>query len=368
MKIESRFSDIFSELKDHRMNRTKLHSLENIMFISLAAVISGAETWNEIEEFGNEKIDWLTKYLDMPNGVPSHDTFNRFFSTMDPDKFEAVFRKWVATIQRETHGDVVSIDGKSIRGSRKGSLHAVHIVSAWSKNAGITLGQMPTTQKIGELTIIPQLLDALFIEGSIVTIDALGAQLNIAEKIVEKGADYVLQVKNNRKQMVRDIEFTFNNLPAHSMHEIIEKNHGREEKRRVYVIHDVDLLRNYKQWTNLNSIIKVESHSKNLSTGKVESNTAYYISSLDTDAKHIGSAIRSHWGIENSLHWMLDVAFSEDRGRKQNKNAVINFSLINKIALEMLRKEDSKKIGVKSRRLKSAWSTSYLEKVLGIKD
>jgi predicted transposase YbfD/YdcC len=366
MKIESRFSDIFSELKDHRMNRTKLHSLENIMFISLAAVISGAETWNEIEEFGNEKLDWLTKYLDMPNGIPSHDTFNRFFSTMDPGNFEEVFRKWVSTLQRETHGDIVSIDGKSIRGSKGNNLHAVHIVSAWSKNSGITLGQIPTSQKTGELTVIPQLLDALFLDGSIVTLDALGAQVNIASKIVEKNADYILQIKNNRKQMVRDIEFSFKVLPVQSTYEFIDRDHGREEKRLISVLYEIDILRKYEQWVNLKSIIRIESQSKNIITSKVESHTAYYISSLGTDAKHIGSAIRSHWGIENSLHWMLDVAFSEDRGRKRNENAVVNFSLVNKIALEMLRKEDSKKIGVKSRRLKSAWSTSYLEKVLGL--
>lgn len=365
MRIKSRFSDIFSELKDHRMNRTKLHSIENIMFISLAAIISGAETWNEIEQFGNEKFDWLTKYLDMPNGVPSHDTFNRFFSTMDPDKFEEVFRKWVSTIQRETKGDVVSIDGKSIRGSKRTNLHPVHIVSAWSKNSGLTLAQTHTDKKIGELNVIPELLDSLFIEGSIVTLDALGAQVNIASKIVEKGADYILQIKNNRKQMVRDIDFSFKMIPVTSTHEFVNKDHGREEKRVVSVLNEVDLLRNYQQWKNLKSIIKIDSESKNSVTGKIESHTAYYISSLDTDAKHIGGAIRSHWGIENSLHWMLDVAFSEDRGRKQNKNAVINFSLINKIALEMLRKENSKKIGVKSRRMTAAWSTSYLEKVLG---
>lgn len=366
MKVKSRFSDIFSELKDHRMNRTKLHSLENIMFISLAAVISGAETWNEIEEFGNEKLDWLTKYLDLPNGVPSHDTFNRFFSTMNPDNFEAVFRKWVSTLQRETKGDVVSIDGKSIRGSKGTNLHPVHIVSAWSKNAGITLAQTHTDKKIGELNVIPELLDALFIEGSIVTLDALGAQVNIASKIVEKGADYVLQVKNNRKQMIRDIEFTFNHLPVSSKHEFVDRDHGRAEKRIVSVINEVDLLRNHEKWTNLKSIIKIESESKNITTGKTESHTSYYISSLDTDAKHIGSVVRSHWGIENSLHWVLDVAFSEDRGRKRDKNAVINFSLINKIALEMLRKESSTKIGVKSKRMKSAWSNSYLEKVIGL--
>lgn len=365
MKIESKFSVIFKELKDHRMNRTKLHSIENIIFISLSAVISGAETWNEIEEFGNNKIEWLSKYLDMPNGVPSHDTFNRFFSSMDTAKFEECFRKWVATFQKESKGDIISIDGKSIRGSKGNNLHAVHIVSAWSKNSGITLAQTHTNKKIGELNVIPELLNALFLDGSIVTLDALGAQKNIASKIVEKGADYVLQIKNNRRQMVRDIDFSFNMIPVGSKHTFIDKDHGREEKRTITVLYEVDLLRKYEQWANLKSIIRVESESINITTGKIETSSSYYISSLGTDAKHIGGAIRSHWGVE-SMHWMLDVAFSEDRGRKRNENAVINFSLLNKIALEMLKKEGSSKVGIKSKRLKAAWSTDYLESIIGI--
>ena len=360
------FRDAFKDLKDHRMNRTKLHSLESILFISLAAIIGGAETWNEIEEFGNEKIDWFRKHLDIPNGIPSHDTFNRFFSTLDPDKFEECFRKWVNSFQRETLNDVVSIDGKSLRGSKRHNLHPVHVVSAWSKNLGMTLAQVSTSKKIGELTVIPDLLEALFIEGSIVTLDAMGAQMNIASKIVEKKADYVLQVKNNRRQMVRDIEFTFKALPVQSTHEFLDKDHGREERRFVSVIHEVDLLRKFEKWDNLSSIIKVESRSKINATGKIISSISYYISSLKTDAKHIGSAIRSHWGIENSLHWVLDVSFSEDHSRKMNKNAVLNFSLLNKVALDMLKKETSKKIGIKSKRMKAGWGTSYLEKVLGI--
>ena len=367
MKIESRFSDIFSELKDHRMNRTKLHSLENIMFISLAAVISGAETWNEIEEFGNEKLDWLTKYLDLPNGIPSHDTFNRFFSTMDPDNFEAVFRKWISSLGIESKGDIVSIDGKSIRGAKTGPTSAIHMVSAWSKNGGITLGQVKTPNKGSELRAIPELLDVLFLDGSIVTLDALGAVSSIAEKIIDKNADFILQVKKNRYQVAIDIEAAFGNHTPNSTFESVGKEHGRIEKRVISVIYSPELIRKSEAWKNLRSLVRVESETLNVASGLVETSTAYYITSLGTDAKHIGSAIRSHWGIENSLHWMLDVAFSEDRGRKRNHNAVVNFSLINKIALEMLRKENSKKIGVKSRRLKSAWSTSYLQKVLGIK-
>lgn len=330
----------------------------------MAAIISGAETWNEIEDFGNEKIDWLTKYLDLPNGIPSHDTFNRFFSTLDPDKFENIFRKWVASFEREAKDDVVSIDGKSIRGCKTSPTSALHMVSAWSKNAGITLGQVKTPNKGSELAVIPELLDALFIEGSIVTIDALGAQPNIAEKIVEKGADYILQVKKNRKLTVKDIELAFQTMQPDSTNTTNDDAHGRVEKRKVSVINNSGQIRKAEQWANLQSIVMIESESVDKVTGAVDRSTAYYITSLSTNAQHIGGAIRSHWGIENSLHWMLDVAFSEDRSRKRNHNAVVNFSLMNKIALDYLKKETSIKSGIKSKRMKAAWSTTYLEKVM----
>lgn len=360
------FRDAFKDLKDHRMNRTKLHSLESIMFIALAAVICGAETWNEIEEFGNEKLDWFKKHLDLPNGIPSHDTFNRFFSALDPESFEECFRKWVASFQGDPNGDVISIDGKSVKGSWRTHSQAVHIVSAWSRNTGITLGQKATENKGGEIRIIPELLDALFIEGSIVTIDALGAQPEIAEVIVNNGADYVLQIKNNRKTLVRDIEFSFNHREPHSVYESNNKSHGRQEKRVVSVLYYPELIRKYHQWTNLECIIKLESESHNMANGRVEKSVAYYISSLNSNAEHIANVIRSHWGIENSLHWVLDVAFSEDRSRKMNKNAVVNFSTMNKVALDMLKKETSVKIGIKSKRMKAGWGTGYLEKVLGL--
>jgi len=367
MKVESHFGDIFGELKDHRVNRTKRHSLENIIFITMAAIISGAETWNEIEDFGNERIDWLTKYLDLPNGIPSHDTFNRFFSTLDTEKFEEKFRVWVASFERESNDDIVSIDGKSIRGCKTSATSAIHMVSAWSKNAGITLGQVKTPNKGSELAAIPELLDALFIEGSIVTLDALGAQPHIAEKIIDKGANYILQIKKNRLNTVKDIELTFQTTKPDSVRSTTEDAHGRIEKRRVSVINSSNQIRKAEQWKNLQSVVMVESESVDKVTGAVDRATAYYITSLNTDAAHIGNAIRSHWGIENSLHWVLDVAFSEDRGRKRNHNAVVNFSLMNKIALDYLKKETTVKSGIKSKRMKAAWSTAYLENVMRLK-
>lgn len=364
MGSESRLSGIFYELKDHRINRTKLHSMENIIFISLAAIISGAETWNEIQEFGEERYEWLSKHLDLPNGIPSHDTFNRFFSGLDTSKFEECFRKWVSSLGIETAGDIISIDGKTIRGSKGHAQSAIHMVSAWSKNAGITLGQIKTAEKSNEITAIPELLDALFLEGTIVTIDAMGTQTDIADKIVESKADYVLAVKGNQKYLMNGIMDSFKRI-APERHVVEDFGHGRIEKRTYSVITDLKWIEMLDSWRDLKSIIRLDSEIHNKTTGVRTAETRYYISSL-IDVRKIATAIRSHWGIENSLHWMLDVAFSEDRNRKKNENAVVNFSLMNKIALDMLKREPSLKLGVKSKRLKAAWSLSYLEKVLSI--
>lgn len=364
MRSESRLSGIFYELKDHRVNRTKLHSMENIIFIALAAVISGAETWNEIQEFGEERYEWLSKHLDLPNGIPSHDTFNRFFSGLDTNKFEECFRKWVMSLGIETAGDIISIDGKTIRGSKGHAQSAIHMVSAWSKNAGLTLGQIKTAEKSNEITAIPELLEALFLEGSVVTIDAMGTQTDIADMIIENKADYVLAVKGNQRSLMNGIMSSFS-LVKPQQYVVEDFGHGRIEKRTYSVITDLKWIETLDSWKGLSSIIRLDSEIHNKTTGETTEETRYYISSL-TDAKNIATAIRSHWGIENSLHWMLDVAFSEDRNRKRNENAVVNFSLLNKIALDMLKRESSIKLGVKSKRLKAGWSSTYLEKILGL--
>jgi len=361
------FRDIFAGLKDHRMNRTKLHSMENIVFISMAAVICGAETWDEIEEFGNERIDWLSTYLDMPNGVPSHDTFNRFFSGLDTDKFEDCFRKWVSGIIGDMNEDVIAIDGKTIRGSRGRKRNPLHVVSAWSTRNGMSLGQVAVNEKSSEITAIPELLDALFVKGAVVTIDALGCQTAIAKKIVEKEADYILAVKGNNKTLRQDVEETIDRLYIDSVTESFNDNHGRIEKRKYTVVEDTIMLRACENWTNIKSIIKVESEVTNKITGSIDSSIRYYITSLPGDSEVLGRAIRSHWGIENNLHWMLDVAFNEDHSQKKNRNAVMNFSLLNKIALTALKNDSSTKVGIKSKRKKAGWGSSYLERILGLK-
>ena len=360
------FRDAFKDLKDHRMNRTKLHSLESILFISLAAVIGGAETWNEIEEFGNEKIDWFRKHLDLPNGIPSHDTFNRFFSTMDPSKFEECFRNWVKSIIGDLKNDVIAIDGKTVVGSRGYNRNPLHIVSAWSTSNGISLGQISTAEKSNEITAIPMLLESLMIEGSIITIDAMGTQTDIANMIISSGADYILAVKNNHKILCNNIKESFKIMPVKSVSIEEDFGHGRIEVRKCSIINDLELIDNVSSWIGIKSIVKIDSTRYDKTTQKTETSVRYYISSLNKNATEMAKAIRSHWGIESNLHWMLDVSFGEDNSQKRNKNAVLNFSLLNKIALKILKDDTTSKVGVKSRRLKAGWGTSYLEKVLGL--
>lgn len=356
------------------MNRTKLHSMENIIFISMSAVICGAETWDEIETFGNRRTEWLSRYLDLSNGIPSHDTFNRFFSYLDPVAFEQCFRTWVAdiiskvspTLDKDGNPirDIISVDGKTIRGSKTFENSAIHIVSAWSNQHKVTLGQLKTEDKSNEITAIPELLEALLIEDSIVTIDAMGCQVDIAETIIEKKADYILAVKGNQPLLVEGIMDSFRFLPPYDIHKRVEGDHGRIETRVCSVITDLSMIENAGNWPNLKSIVKIDSERVDKLTGEVQTSSRYYISSLNTDARTIGRAVRSHWGVENELHWMMDVGFNEDAGRKRNRNAIVNFSLVKKISMMMLKKDNTTKMGIKSKRFQAALDTEYLMQVL----
>ena len=353
-----------SNMKDPRIDRKKLHLLEDIVFISIAAVLSGADSWNEIEEYGNQKKKWLKSILDLPNGIPSHDTFNRFYAALDPEEFERVFSAWVQSLTKKYPGDVVAIDGKTMRGSRRKGFHsATHIVSAWSNSNRLILGQVKVEEKSNEITAIPELLNALLLEGCIVTIDAMGCQKEIAKSIRSKKAEYILAVKENQPELLDDIRDSFKMLAPEHFTEDLDFGHGRIETRRCSVISDLSLLEKPTLWKSLTTIIRIESERYIKSTGERQSETRYYISSLATSAEHILSAIRSHWAIENMVHWSLDVSFNEDASRKQAGNAAVNFSVINRLALNILKKDDHK-IGVKSKRLMAGWSNEYILKVL----
>jgi predicted transposase YbfD/YdcC len=248
----------FSEVTDPRVDRTKFHKLEDIIFIAIASVLCGAETWNDMEDYGNQKTDWLKTIIELPNGVPSHDTFNRFFASIEPEEFERCFSNWTNDISIKTDGEIVSIDGKTMRGSRKSDVNsAIHIVSAWSDKNQLILGQVKVDDKSNEITAIPELLNSLMLTGTIVTIDAMGCQKNIAKKIIDKSADYILSVKENQKDLFDDILDSFRVLSHSSFNEEIDYGHGRIETRKCFVISDLSLIEDHKMWKGLKSIIRV---------------------------------------------------------------------------------------------------------------
>ena len=360
--------DLLGQIDDPRRDLGKLHPLNDILLIGILSVLSGADTWNEMEDYARAKEEFLKTFLELPYGIPSHDTFNRVFSSIDSTQFEQVFVQWVNSLAEIKQGQVISIDGKTIRGAKEhGKKSLIHMISAWANANNMVLGQIKTDVKSNEITAIPKLLDVLEIEKTIISIDAMGTQKNIADKIIEKDADYILAVKENQPNLLEQIidEFRFYKPAFVDINEDI--GHGRIEKRVCSVITDFQFIEENNQWKGLKSIIKIEStrEFKN-SDRKTEEAVRYYISSLTNNAELFQKQIRSHWGIENKLHWILDVAFREDASRKRKDNAAQNFSILNKIALNLLKNEKTAKLGVKGKRLKAGWDNQYLLKVLNL--
>ena len=361
----------FSSLKDYRHEGYITHSLVNIVAISIAAIICGASDWYEVEDYGKEKKSWLQTFLNIGDKVPSHDTYNRFFSFIDPIALEQCFADWIAAIANLTEGRIISIDGKTLRGSKgSGKEHFIHMVSAWCNANGLVLGQQKVDEKSNEITAIPALLELLVIKGCIVTIDAMGCQQSIAAKIVEREADYILAVKDNQKFLHQDIREAFDNEKPVDEYTASNVAHGRIETRTTSVITNTDWVCKSENWEHLHSIIKVVATREDKKTNVKETATRYYISSKKETAVFFQNAIRSHWSIENRLHWMLDVAFNEDSSKKQAINSAQNFSLLNKIALNMINHHKldddrgAKKISVKRKRKMAAWNNDYLLGIL----
>jgi len=371
METNNKLVSIFGGIEDPRSHINQLHNLDDILLIGIISVICGAETWKQMVEFAVSKEEFLRKFLELPNGIPSDDTINRVFSSIDSSQFESRFIEWVNSISTLSKGQVIAIDGKTIRGAKEhGKKSPIHMVSAWASQNNLVLGQVKVNEKSNEITAIPELLNALLIEGNIITIDAMGTQTNIATKIIENGADYILAVKENQEQLLEEIkdEFRFSKQVVETSTDI-DFGHGRIETRKCSVISEFQFIDNIdNKWNKLNQIIKIESiRAFKNSDKEVEKATRYYISSLQDNAENYQQNIRSHWGIENKLHWTLDVAFSEDASRKRNKNAAQNYSILLKIALNLLRNEKSEKQGIAGKRLKAGWNEKYLLKVLNIK-
>jgi predicted transposase YbfD/YdcC len=379
----------YSNLKDPRIERSKLYPLNEIVFLCISAVISGFQDWDEIVDFGIEKIDWLRKYLPYEHGIPSHDTVNRVISLLDYRVFETCFINWTTMDLTLPSGVQICIDGKSLRGSatkmeqqlphNQGGKSAVHIVHAWCNDLEICLGQYKTEAKSNEITAIPALLELLEIGGTIVTIDAMGCQKTIAKAIIGENADYIFGLKDNQEVLSLCAFAAFNPeglvdetlfiketqqpLTATAINE--KNNHGRKETRTCRTL-KADALSDYAnaaEWSGLKTIIEITATREILATGKVEKETRYYISSLDKTPEDFNTLIRSHWGVENKLHWTLDVTMGEDQSRKQIRNAAQNFSTFRKIALNML-KANPEKISINRKQNKCAMSDQYREKTM----
>lgn len=373
---ETSMGDYFADLEDPRIDRTKLHRLEDILLIAICAVISGAETWNDIEEWGNLKKEWLNTFMELPNGIPSHDTFGRVFGLLDPNQFQACFVSWVQAAFTATGGQVVAIDGKTVRRShdRAHGKAAIHMVSAWAADSRLVLAQTKVEAKSNEITAIPELLEVLDLAGCIVTLDAMGRQTELTRQIRDQNADYVLAVKQNQEHLYEDIKELFDiefaqptpfEGVAHDYTQTINKDHGRIEIRRCWTLSDPEFLnyiRNRSDWAGLQSIgvVVAERRQGNLTTTE----TRYYISSLPGDAASLLNATRSHWGIENSVHWVLDVTFHEDLCRMRKDNSPQNFAVLRHIALNLIRQERTSKRSLKGKRLRAAWSDDYLCSVI----
>jgi predicted transposase YbfD/YdcC len=370
--------ECFEGLPDPRMDRTRPHKLVDILVIGLCSQLTGGSGFTDMEVFGKAKQDWLETFLELPEGIPSHDTFNRVFSAIDPYHFLDCFVQWVQGICPTLKDETVAIDGKALRRALNDGESIPYIVNAWASENGLVLGQVKVKDKSNEITAIPELLRVLELEGCIVTMDAMGCQKDIAKNIIDKHADYVLALKGNHATVHDEVkEFFKDAVPpcatqcadtaekdAMDFFQTIEKGHGRVDTRRYWISSDLDWFEDKALWKDLNSIGMVES-IRNVK-GKRSIERRYYLASLPPDAKRFAKAVRGHWGVENSLHWSLDVTFREDDSRARTMNAAQNVATLRRIALNLVRMDRSKKCSQRQKRIFAALDPDFLKQLLGI--
>jgi len=362
--------DIFDELPDPRAENRR-YPLPHLVFIAVCMTLCNADDWEMVSYLAKKKLNWLRRYIPLPHGVPSHDTFSRVFSRIDPQAFNQCFITWTNEIAKKTQGEVIAIDGKTLRRSydRENGKAAIHMVNAWASQTGMVMGQLKTAEKSNEITAIPQLLDMLEISGCIISIDAMGCQKSIAQKIIEKEGDYLLAVKGNQGHLYDDIKLFLDDLSSKestgntvSYHETLDKDHGRIEIRRCWVSNDIDWLDQKDDWKNLTMIGVVEGERHE--GDQISIARRYFISSLKTGAEHFMDAVRSHWSVENNLHWVLDIGFREDENRIRKDHGPENMAIFRQMAINLLKQEKSVKLGVKNRRTLAAADDDYRDLLL----
>jgi predicted transposase YbfD/YdcC len=358
----------FRSLKDPRRRHCRRHLLGDIIVIAICAVICGANDWKQIATFGQRRLDWLKRFLELPNGIPSHDTFERVFARIAPVTFQACFHAWITAVCDGLGVKHVAIDGKTLRRSGSAALKPLHVVSAWATANQIILGQLAVAEKSNEIPAIPELLELFSVRGAFVTIDAMGCQKEIARAIVTQGGDYVLTVKENQPHLLADIEKCFDDALAknlagvrHHLYATEDEDHGRQEKRSYLLIEDPEGIRNQEEWEKLNVIGMC--YSERTVGGKTSTETRYFIGSRKANAKTYGKVLRNHWGVENNLHWQLDINFGEDDSRIRHRTAADNFAVLRRIALSLL-KQHPAKLSIACKRLAAALDTDFLEEIL----
>lgn len=370
--LSDSFLQHFTEVTDPRRQAGVRHLLIDMIFLTICAVIAGAEDWVAIERFGNAKIRWFSRFLTLKHGIPSHDRLGETFAALDPEQFANAFTNWVAEVSKV--GGVIALDGKTVRRSydKASGKAAIHMVSAWSVENRLVLGQVKVDDKSNEITAIPELLSILFIKGCLVTIDAMGCQTEISRQVIEQEGDYLLAVKGNQKHLHEDIVHLFKHSQDENFTEsgfdqcrTVDKGHGRIEIRECSVISHPDWLeyiRNRQQWKALACVVRISA--QRLGNGKPKGESRYYICSRSASASELLAATRAHWGVENNVHWILDVVFNEDGSRVRTGNAQQNLATIRRIAINMLNMERSRKDSLKGKRQQAGWDELYLEKVV----
>lgn len=374
MLPETNVLSYFADLEDPRTGHNVTHPLENVITIAILAVICGADGWLDVERYGKAKKDWLSTFLNLEKGIPSHDTFGRVFRWLDEDAFQSRFVRWTASICQRTDGEVIAMDGKKLRRSqeRRKGRDGVWMVSAWASENRLVLGQKKVDEKSNEITAIPDLLSQLDITGCVVTLDALNTQTAIAKQIVNADADYILAVKKNQGTLHQDLELLFDGFEeaqyqavSYQTAQKISEGHDRQEYRQVWVVTAPEYLaylRKGTQWAKLTSLIKLTT--VRVTATKTETTTRYFISSWQASAQAFLGAIRDHWQIENGLHWVLDIAFREDESRIRKDHAPQNMAVLRHLALNLLKRDTSVKVGIAAKRKMAGWDNDYLLKVL----